>query len=267
MDADGDVFDHVMRIVRGIQLDLWDDADVADTEVTEDGGWSQSPTAFISWAHAHSSWNDKQKADWQEQVATFAASLRHFGVDADVDLFHLDEPRDWTRYGARAINKSQFTLIVMSMAWAERWAGDNLPTEGAGAAAEADYLRGLFAKNQEAWQRRLLIVMFPGVQSAIVPPDLERISRVYVDPTNPDNYEAVLRNLTEQPRYPKPPLGVVPTLDTAGADSVAALRKRLAEVRREENSLGDTDRDEREQLSMKEAALRGFIDAADQEDG
>ncbi len=260
-----------MRIVRGMQADgvaAAASSPVPATPPTDDNpanSPTKAPTAFLTWAHRHSSWDDQQAQNWQEEVATFAATLRHLGVDADVDLFHLDEPEDWTRFGQRAIQRAQFTLIVMSTAWAERWAGSNAPTEGAGAAGEADYLRGLFAKNQETWQRKLLIVMFPEVSGGVVPPDLERVSRVYVDPTNTDDYEAVLRNLTAQPRYPKPPLGVVPHFAPAQAHAAGNLREDLKAVRTEIKALpSDAPAERRQQLTMRESALLGFIDAADQ---
>ncbi|WP_181434925.1 MULTISPECIES: SEFIR domain-containing protein [unclassified Curtobacterium] len=262
-----------MRIVRGIQADGVPTASTRATPASRrTTGASadaapEAPTAFLTWAHRHSSWDDQQAQNWQEEVATFAATLRHLGVDADVDLFHLDEPQDWTRFGQRAIQRAQFTLIIMSAAWAERWAGSNAPTEGAGAAGEADYLRGLFAKNQETWQRRLLIVMFPEVPGALVPPDLERVSRVYVDPTNTDDYEAVLRNLTAQPRYPKPPLGVVPRFTPAQTQAAGDLREELKSVRAEMKALtADAPAERRQRLTMRESALLGFIDAADQGD-
>lgn len=263
-----------MRIVRGLQAD---GVATMSPQATQGGGQTNeaqadaataAPTTFLTWAHRHSSWDDQQAKNWQEEVATFAATLRHLGVDADVDLFHLDEPQDWTRFGQRAIQRAQFTLIIMSPAWAERWTGSNAPTEGAGAAGEADYLRGLFAKNQEAWQRRLLIVMFPETTGSVVPPDLERVSRVYVDPTNTDDYEAVLRNLTAQPRYPKPPLGVAPRFAPAQAQAASGdLREELKSVRAEMKALGsDAPMERRRRLTMRESALLGFIDAADQDD-
>jgi hypothetical protein len=224
---------------------------------------------FISWAHTHPSWTKAQTTAWETDVATFAARLRRLGIRADVDLFHLDEPKDWTRFGPAQVRAARFTLVVMSQAWAERWSGTNSPHEGAGAAAEADTLKGLFAQDQEAWQRRVVLIMFPDVGSDVVPPDLQRVARVPVDPTEPDSFEALIRMLTEQPRYPKPPVGTVPVFGPERiydeSSSLMALQKQLAEIERRMQELGGTRtvaaEAERRKLELSESATRGFIDA------
>ncbi|MCT1618035.1 hypothetical protein [Janibacter hoylei] len=229
----------------------------------------EPPTAFVSWAHSHATWTRERTRDWESQVAAFPALLRRLGIRAEVDLFHLDEPIDWTRYGPQQVQSAKYTLIVMSNAWAERWSGTNSPREGAGAAAEADTLKGLFAQDQEAWQRRVVIVMFPDVDSSVVPPDLQRVSRVSVDPSDPDSFEPLIRMLTEQPRYPKPPVGEVPVFDSAAgyeaSSSLATLRSRLDEIAKRKKQIAkrttQAANDEREKLELSEAATRGFIDA------
>lgn len=231
---------------------------------------ARSTTAFVSWAHSHSAWTAQKSKDWQSEVATFAATIRQqFGIDADVDLFHADEPTDWTRFGPQGILANDKTIIVMSEAWAERWSGTNSPTEGAGAAAEADTLRGLFQTDQAVWQRRIVIVTFPEVGPETVPPDLVRIARVAVDPADIDSYEGLVRLLTEQPAFPKPPLGSVPFLPPFGGDTglaIHALRERLKETTDRLTEIhGDTSaaaRLERRSLTSREATLRGVIDAA-----
>lgn len=232
------------------------------------GSPSGPPTAFVSWAHSHPTWSVDRTSDWESQVAAFVALLRYRGIEAEVDLFHLDEAIDWTRYGPREIEVAQYTLIVMSRAWAERWSGANQPHEGAGAAAEADTLKGLFTRDQEVWQRRVVIVMFPDVEQSAVPLDLQRVSRVSVDPSVPDSYEQLIRILTEQPRYPKPPLGEVPVFDPAAgyeeSSALIGLRDRLAQIERRKkqlaNRVGRAASDELEKLDLSEAVTRGQID-------
>lgn len=229
----------------------------------------EPPTAFISWAHSHSSWTKEQSSDWESQIAAFAAVLRRLGIGAEVDLFHLDEPQDWTRFGPQQVVEAKFTLVVMSLAWAERWSGTNSPREGAGAAAEADTLKGLFTRDQEAWQRRVVLVMLPDIGPDIVPPDLQRVARVPVDPTDPDSFGPLIRMLTEQPRYPKPPVGEVPVLRAAAQYEepfeLATLRERLLKIERRKrllrNKTSHAAEAEREQLDLSESATRGFIDA------
>jgi hypothetical protein len=233
-------------------------------------GETAAPTAFVSWAHSHPTWTPEQTSDWESQVAAFAAMLRRrFGIRADVDLFHLDETVDWTRYGPQQIQEAKFTLVVMSKAWAERWAGTNSPCVGAGAAAEADTLRGLFSQHQENWQRRVVVVMFPDVDTSVVPADLQRATRVSVDPVDADSFEGLIRLLTDQPRYPKPPVGEIPVFEAANdyGQSLAlmTLRERLAEIEKRKGQIKNhksaSAETERQQLTLSESATRGFIDA------
>lgn len=230
------------------------------------------PLVFISWAHSHSSWKESQTKAWEASIATLASTLRvRFGIDADVDLFHLDETVDWTRYGQKGVINADRVLVVHSLSWAERWAGENEPTEGAGAAREADTLHGLFSRHQQDWQEKLIIVVLPGVGTDEIPPDLDRVSRVRVDPSDPDSYEDLLRILTGQPRYSKPALGTIPELPPLDSSrNLAALRAQLDEVKRQERKASkyatDENEQRRRQLSTHEAALRGFIETALQGD-
>lgn len=97
-------------------------------------GASPPVSVFISWAH--------EDARREAEVAQLAANLRILGIDADVDLFHLDDDNvDWTRWGVRRIAEVDYILIVASEPYGRRWEGTNEPTEGPGAVREADALQ------------------------------------------------------------------------------------------------------------------------------
>jgi hypothetical protein len=278
--AANDLVPRGLRLVRDVQAALQryeqnsispglTAANQAPSLITPRLGSQTAPTAFVSWAHSHSTWTKENTSEWESQVAAFSALLRRLGIQADVDLFHLDEPQDWTRYGPQQVERADFTLVVMSAAWAERWSGTNSPREGAGAAAEADTLRGLFARDQEAWQRRVILVMFPEVPADLVPPDLQRVARVPVDPSEPDSFDGLIRMLTGQPRYPKPPVGEVAVLGAASGyeqpSALTSLRDRLTDIEKRKRQLRNRTshkaQEEREKLDMSESATRGFIDA------
>jgi hypothetical protein len=234
-------------------------------------GASAPPSVFVSWAHRDESWTDDEAQDWERTVAEFATVLRRLGIDSDVDLYHLDEAGiDWTRFGPQAIVSNDFVLVAVSEAWAQRWSGTNHPRSGAGAAAEADMLKGLFQRDQAAFQRRTQIVILPGRSSDDVPPDLNRLVRHVVDPSDADSVLPLIRSLTGQPRYPIPSLGTVPVLPPAlrrvvdevppsrpedefgeVLDAVEALRLRLKSSRGARRS----------ELAQQLAALEGILDA------
>lgn len=264
-----------LEAIRGIQSSTKLAADPGpEIRIVKPGSsHSRAPRVFISWAHAHSTWSMEQISDWESQLAEFAATLRSFGIDADIDLFHLDEPIDWTRFGPQSVLKASMTIVVMSEAWAERWSGTNSPREGAGAASEADALRGLFVRDQAQWQRQLVLVLFRDVSASVVPPDLQRVTRVALDSSDPDSYENLLRILTSQPRYPKPPLGQVPSLASRSSpsDHLSKLRSRLASTQSQRDKLltskiRDRYKEEAERLALTESTIRGFIEAALKQD-
>ena len=135
-----------------------------DTQSGEDEIDAASPprTAFISWAHGDET--------WERTIARFASQLRAFGVNADVDLFHLnDDDVIWTNYGGQAIQVNEFVLIAVSGAYKERWEGTNDSRVGAGAAREANVMKGLFDDDQRDFFRKVKIVLLPGSTVADIP--------------------------------------------------------------------------------------------------
>ena len=146
-------------------------------------------------------------------MVEFTGALRANGIDADLDLFHADEADiDWTRFGPRAVFESQFVVVAISEAWAQRWIGTNKPSMGAGAVAEADALKGLFQRDQSAWQRKVIVVVLPSQSEDSIPDDLMRATRFWADPSDPDSIETLLRTISGQPQYAKPDLGRIPVL-------------------------------------------------------
>lgn len=270
--VDRSALELALNIVRGIQEDSWGTALAVGSPREVAKSKTAPPTVFISWAHAHRGWSKAQTQLWQESVASFSSSLRRsFGIDADVDLFHLHESVDWTRFGQKSVISSDRVIIVLSKAWAERWEGLNRPTEGAGAAREADTLHGLFSRNQSEWQSKLIIVLLPEADMSEVPLDLDRVVRVSVDPSDLDTYEDLLRNLTGQPNYQKPALGSVPDLPPLDVSrNVSTLRGELGEVRRQERVIRSdktsAGRLRRSELEIQKAALLGIIEAAERLD-
>lgn len=170
------------------------------------------PSALVSWAHKNIGWNDKQAEAWISHVLQFTSLLVENGVDAELDLWNDSDPQiDWTRWGPEQVAKSDFVIIAISQAWKERWKGSNNPTQGAGAVAEANALKGRFNTDQGDFQKRTIIVLLPGATEEDVPQDLHHLFRITVDDISLEGIEGVLRALFASPKYEKPPLGSQPT--------------------------------------------------------
>jgi hypothetical protein len=182
-------------------------------------------TAFISWAHSHRSWDDERAAAWRDSVLAFAAALDSSGVRPEIDLYRLHDPEtDWSRYGTTAIRESDYVLIAISAAYRERWEGSNRPTEGAGAAWEANALMGMFDRNQRKFRRKVKVVVLPGQAVDDIPDELRSgVQRFELSDLSAASLEPLIRTLANRPMYlrgraePVPPVYPEGSLDPTDA--------------------------------------------------
>ncbi|WP_131822877.1 SEFIR domain-containing protein, partial [Mycobacteroides chelonae] len=186
-------------------------------------GHSATPTALISWAHANTDWSPAEVAEWERTIKAFADLLRASGIDVDVDLFHFSEAAvDWTRWGQEKVCTSDFVIVALSKAWAQRWQGINAPHVGAGAVAEADALKGIFGRDQSEFQRKTLLALMPGVSADVVPPDLFRLNRFTLRELTRESIDDLLRMVFEAPKHIPAPVGPRPTFGPVTAASGVA---------------------------------------------
>ena len=170
------------------------------------------PSALISWAHVDQRWSSEQIDARKDAVYELATSLRRNGVDADVDLYHLSEPVDWTRWGPLRINDCDFVLVVVSESWRLAWEGRGDPSRGTGAAAETDSLLSIYAENRDAFRAKVRLVILPGVHKPEIPSGLHGVTRFQLQTIDDLGLSDLLRNLTEQPEFVRGELGELPSL-------------------------------------------------------
>lgn len=193
---------------------------------------SRSPSdfkVFISWAHRDPDWDEVRAELWTELVREFAELLVHSGIaQTDIDLWHLDEAEpDWTRWGPQQIKASDYVIVPLSVAWKQAWEGTGDPSAGAGAAGEANELRGLFQRNRLLFQKKVLLVVLPELddpprkEEVLLPDDLRGVQRRYVTEVTKSGLTEVLRLITAQPRYVKPIPGEMLDLPPALPASIA----------------------------------------------
>lgn len=189
---------------------------------------SRHPTAFISWAHADPDWDEAAVAARQDAVLRLSAALREAGIDVELDLHHLSESVDWTRWGPARAGESDFVLVVASQRWRSAWEGNGDPTKGAGSAAEADALRSLYNRNRDDYLNKIRIVMLPGATDHDIPDGLHGTPRFPIRTFDAAGTEELVRSLTVQAKFPKAPLGPLPVLPpTPPATDPADERARL----------------------------------------
>lgn len=174
--------------------------------MTEPPRDAERPTAFVSYAQSGDS--------WQKTVLQFTTALRRVGgVEAELDLFHSADHRQWTTFGPSLIDKSDFTLIAVDSAYKRRWEGAETEGVGAGAAREAAAIKAIFERSQDEALRRVKVILLPGSKEADIPSDLLGFSERFVISTfDADSLELLLRSLWGKPAFPKPALGPIPVL-------------------------------------------------------
>jgi hypothetical protein len=230
-----------------------------------------APTAFVTWAHGDTL--------WQKTIADFTVRLRQLGIPADVDLFELHNPNvNWATYGPGAIQDNEFVILAVSQAYKERWDGTNAPSTGAGAAREANVLKGLFNEDQHAFYRKVKIVILPGATKADIPAELKAAPQHFrIESISDAALEDLLRTLTGQPAFPRPALGELPVLppkflaagpEEAGEETTphpealpAGLRTRLAELEQRLNELSRSDERGRKDLTAERTTVEAALDA------
>lgn len=112
--------------------------------------------------------------------------------------------------------------MAVNAAWRACFEGSNDPTTGAGAAAEARELHGMFTRHQKDFNRRVVVVVLPGASEDDVPNQLRGLQRRVITDVSPVGIEDLRLLLTGQPAHPVPPLGAIPVLPAAVRERIEA---------------------------------------------
>jgi hypothetical protein len=167
---------------------------------------SRHPRVFICYAHdspAHI-----------HLVREFAEFLRIAGIDAHLDRWYEGGRQDWQRWMTIQILAADFVIVIASPVCKLVGDGRNRPDERRGLWAEMNLLRELYLAPSGAWPSRMLPVVLPGSSVDDIPLFLQpRAADHYVlDEVSTVAADRLLRHLTGQQPYDKPPLGPLPPL-------------------------------------------------------
>lgn len=194
-----------------------------------------APTLLISWSHSEPDWEDLERerleVERRDAVLRLSATLRGLGIDADLDLHQPGGTADWTRWGPQKVAELDYVLIVVSPAWSRAWEGSGDPKKGPGAAAEADTLKSLYNRDRRTFRSKVRLIFLPGTPQT-VPLGLDGVERYVLTQITAGALTGLVRDLSDQPLYPKGPLGPLPALppSTSWRDdqsSVTGLEGRL----------------------------------------
>ena len=212
---DGSLCTHLDPQSASVTL-LLDDRRETVSVVVED---STVLSAIVSYSHGDPGWSLHQVEQRKQHVLLLVAGLRNNSIDADADGYRQNE--DWTRWGPRKIAVSDFTLIVVSTAWKQAWEGSGVLTRYKGVRAEANAVHSIEQEGQDELQRRCRLILLPGSQDKDIPGGLHGLQRYRLNGFADADLEDLLRDLTGQPRYRRPPVGTRPDFPcvTPGRDA------------------------------------------------
>ncbi|MEU8080299.1 SEFIR domain-containing protein [Catellatospora citrea] len=160
---------------------------------------------------------DKDHRDHRENVRALVELLRASGIDARMDLHEQDRPLDWPLWFEGELRTADFVVVAASATYKKRAEGLASPDEGRGVQFEAGLLRDLVIADRRKWSEKILTVLLPGTSIEDIPLFLNPQSWIWkpVKSLTPHGVEDIVRILTGQPRYRRPPLGPVPRLPAA----------------------------------------------------
>lgn len=168
----------------------------------------QSKRVLISYSHE----SDEHIA----RVLRLADALRSHGIDAMIDQYDPKPAEGWHKWTKRQIATSTYVLVVCTEAYKKRAEGDERDDErdggGRGVAWESSLIQSHLYKNPQQ-KSRFIPVVFRAKDEDFILSELSARSWYVLDEHNFDvslpnsGYGLLYRDITDQPRVIKPPIG------------------------------------------------------------
>ena len=165
---------------------------------------------FISYSH--------DSPEHSERVLALSNRLRARGVDAELDRYHERPPQGWPLWCDEQLRPetSSFVLIICTPSYRARVENRVGANEGRGVYWEGAILYN-YLYNAKG-NSRFIPVLLDGAPEAAIPLPLDGHTRYRIRAFefNDPDFQALYRELTDQPATPKPTLGDVIKLHASG---------------------------------------------------
>ena len=217
----------------------------------EPGSPPVGPRVFVSYSH--------DSEPHRARVLELAQMLRAKGIDAWIDRFVPSPPEGWLLWMQREIERADFVLVLCTPDYRRRFEGEEDRTGiGRGVTWEGAHIRRALYDAQGR-NTKFLAVLFADGDPGDVPSLLREFTY-----RHPDEFEGLLRYLTDQPEVVPARLGPLPELPpvSAGAGAVPAaarqpveLESMILELERTRAAGGDVA-SIAERIRVKKASLR-----------
>jgi hypothetical protein len=138
-------------------------------------------------------------------VLRLADDLRANGIETDLDRYHSHPKQGWYKWMEQGLEKASHVLVLPSKVYGRKFLNEGQSASG-GAYEGALISAKLFESGVDFSQ--VGIVMMSGEDKSFIPAILKGCQRYSM----PDDFEALLRWLSGQPRIVAAPLGNIPSL-------------------------------------------------------
>jgi hypothetical protein len=181
------------------------------------------PTVFLSYAH--------DDASHIAAVMNLASFLESQGIAVELDHWHDHRRQDWYAWMLHTIEHADFVLVVASPQYRAVGDGSGAGREHRGVQAETAILRDRLYEDRKTWMGRVLPVVLPGRSVDELPRFTQPHSGSHfvIDTIAADDegVEKLLRVLTGQPKFARPPRGQVPALPRVTGAAHVRIRRVL----------------------------------------
>ena len=176
------------------------------------------PKVFISYSHDSDPHRDR--------VLALANRLRADGVTAMIDRYVQSPPRGWPDWCEAQIRNADFVVMVCTETYLRRVTGEEEPGKGKGVRWEGRLsLQHLYDAGAESTKFVPVLFADGSLDHVPIPVKGASIYRVEIE----EEYEALLRLLTDQPEVRQPPIGPPRVLPERIVGSPAASPPPMSE--------------------------------------
>jgi hypothetical protein len=178
-------------------------------------------SVFVSYSH--------DSGDHEQRVLTLADQLCSEGLDVRLDQYVVHPSEGWPQWTQRQVVECDFVLLVCTPTYRRRYDREETPGVGHGVTWEA-LIAGRLLYQAGARNDNMLPVLLEGGTDRDIPLSLRSFTYYAL----PDGYDDLYRRLTNQPKTPPPPIGVVRPMPPAPRPTFMAR----AHVDNQETSIG-----------------------------
>ncbi len=159
-----------------------------------------APRVFISYSH--------DSAGHKLRVLELANTLRQDGIDARIDRYVSFPSEGWPRWMTQQVDEADAVLIVCSETYKERFNGAGPAKKGLGVRWEGLILTQALYEDMASNNAKFIPVLFEETSATTIPAPLRPFTYFQL----PNQYDDLLRILTNQPEVEMPAIGATKRL-------------------------------------------------------